>query len=66
MKAGENESIIFPGFLTFQLRFVELMGSVAGERPKRGEWGVRVVGWHRFARQLGGGFNVALLVEAGA
>ena len=29
-------------------------------------WGVRVVGWHRFARQPGGGFNVALLVEAGA
>ena len=25
MKAGENESIIFPGFLTFQLRFVELL-----------------------------------------
>ena len=49
-----------------QFQFVELLGAVVGERPKRGVWGVRVVGWHRFARQLGGGFNVAALVEAGA
>ena len=48
------------------LRFDELMRSVVGERHKRGEWGVRVVGWHRFARQPGGGFNLAALVEAGA
>ena len=49
-----------------KLRFVELLVSVAGKQPKRGEWGVRVVGWHHFARQPGGGFNVAALVEAGA
>ena len=43
-----------------------LMGDVVGERPKRGKWFVRVVGWHRCARQPGCGFNVATLVEAGA
>ena len=35
-------------------QFVELSAEI-GERPKRGEWGVRVVGWHRYARQPGGG-----------
>ena len=48
-----------------QFQFVELSAEI-GERPKQGEWGVRVVGWHRYARQPGGGFNVAALVEAGA
>ena len=37
-----------------------------GERPKRSEWFVRVVGWHRFACQPGARFNLAALVEAGA
>ena len=46
-------------------QFVELSSEI-GERPKRGEWGVRVVGWHRYARQPGGGFIGAALVEAGA
>ena len=32
-----------------------LMKAVVGERPKRGEWFIRVVGWHRCARQPGGG-----------
>ena len=48
-----------------KFQFFELLSEI-GERPKRGEWGVRVVGWHRYARQPGGGFNVAAHVEAGA
>ena len=62
-------TIHFHGFYNGKiglLRFDELLGFVVGERPQWCEWFVRVVGWHRCARQPGCGFNIASLVEAGA